>query len=392
MLPSGTVAERALAARGLALLFGAGGVLVLVTLLLPHDGDTRALPLAAAATTALVTAALLVATARRTRPGVLEAVLAGGTVLITVCVVWGGAGATAYPLMYVWVCLYAGAFFSGRGLVIQVLVCAVAYVVALNLGADEPDPGTHWLMAMGTAVIAAVLLFGVMRRIREQADDLAAVAAVAGAASDDPTGAVCEALLDAAGASVVALLEPEGDGLAVRALAGGREAGSVLAGEHALEAMHRAYRDGELVDIEAEGSHRIGGFAQPVCRDGQTVAVLALGFAVGRRGLPERAETAAVLFATEACQALERADRDAHERRRRVLDINDNIVQGLVLASYALQQGRTEQAQRALDGTLTGARDLMSRQIGEVADRRPLRPGDLIRFEASTPLAVVPRE
>jgi hypothetical protein len=122
------------------------------------------------------------------------------------------------------------------------------------------------------------------------------------------------------------------------------------------------------------------GFGLAVLRDGQAVGVLAVGYSRARRTVPERAATAALLFATEASVAMERAQRQAMARERRAIDINDNIVQGLTVAKYAIGQGHVDEGVRAIDETLRRARQLITDQLTEAtADQGGPRPGDLVR-------------
>src|SRR4051794_22359107 len=103
----GTPTERATMARGLAFLFGAGALLVGVTLLIPHSANTDDAPVWGAVAAAFVTTLVLLRWPDRVPVRGLQIILALGTVLISVCVVFGGDSASAYPLMYVWVALYA---------------------------------------------------------------------------------------------------------------------------------------------------------------------------------------------------------------------------------------------------------------------------------------------
>jgi hypothetical protein len=85
-------------------------------------------------------------------------------------------------------------------------------------------------------------------------------------------------------------------------------------------------------------------------------------------------------------RALTRALRDnlerlERERRQHALEINDSIVQGLVVAGTALDQGREDEARVALDDTLEHAKDLM----GGLLDQTEVRPGALRRERAATP-------
>ena len=69
---------------------------------------------------------------------------------------------------------------------------------------------------------------------------------------------------------------------------------------------------------------------------------------------------------------------EAHLRRRQALEINDNVVQGLVAAAYALDQEQTSASRAYLDQTLSAARAMMD-DLLEPLDGEGLQPGDLVR-------------
>ena len=91
-----TPTDRATMSRGLAFLFGAGASLVGVSLLLPHSRNTNDLSLLVAVSIAFVAAVGLLRFAGQFSVRALEVVLMLGTVLITVCVIYGGDSASAY--------------------------------------------------------------------------------------------------------------------------------------------------------------------------------------------------------------------------------------------------------------------------------------------------------
>lgn len=388
--PFGTTrTERATMARGLAFLFFAGATLVAATLLLPDGGQTSVLGVFAPAVLAWLTAALLAWAAGRPTARQLSVVLAFGTGLITVCVVSGGESATAYPLMYVWVSMYAAYFFAWPEAMAHVALAGAAYAVGLGLVDDAPVPGVHWVMGMGTVAVGGVLLGRLTKAIRAQAHDLAVVAQMANGLSDVAEFAheTCAGLRASTGAACVVMLEPleDGDGLRVTAMAGTREAGLAFSTDSARAAIARAYKESTTAFIQREDGSAVGrrlrgastGLAQPILRDGKAAGVLALAWTSPRRAIGERAETAAMIFAAEASVALDRAERFSREKERRALEINDNIVQGLVLAKYAAQAGHVPEALRAIDETLERARRLITDALeDEVA------PGDLVRGQA----------
>jgi len=69
--------------------------------------------------------------------------------------------------------------------------------------------------------------------------------------------------------------------------------------------------------------------------------------------------------------------------RRKALEINDNVVQGLVAASYALDQGQVEECSAYLHRTLSSARAMMDGML-EPTEGQGFEPGDLIRSTAAT--------
>ncbi len=85
-----------------------------------------------------------------------------------------------------------------------------------------------------------------------------------------------------------------------------------------------------------------------------------------------------------ASEALATRLAEVHLRRRQALEINDNVVQGLVAAAYALDQGQAPAAMAYLDQTLSAARAMMD-DLLEPLDGQGLQPGDLVR---KTPAAI----
>ena len=74
---------------------------------------------------------------------------------------------------------------------------------------------------------------------------------------------------------------------------------------------------------------------------------------------------------------------EARLRRRHALEINDNVVQGLVAASYALEMDDPELSATYLAGTLAAARTMMD-DLVDPSESAGLMPGDLVRSTAAT--------
>jgi PAS domain S-box-containing protein len=94
-------------------------------------------------------------------------------------------------------------------------------------------------------------------------------------------------------------------------------------------------------------------------------------------------ETLVALYLRDAGSRIEREAVAAHFaeaqlKRRQALEINDNLVQGLVAAVYALDQGQVEISADYLTRTLSAARAMMD-DLLEPLGGDGLRPGDLVR-------------
>jgi hypothetical protein len=70
---------------------------------------------------------------------------------------------------------------------------------------------------------------------------------------------------------------------------------------------------------------------------------------------------------------------DMKERQRQALELNDNIVQGLVAAEMALRLGEKELGVEAIQGTLIRAREIITNLLGEAGSETELGAGDLVR-------------
>lgn len=376
--------------RGLAALFGAGATLVALTVALPHgDNEATVWLLAPSGVAYLVTAGLLVGGDRIGAPA-LHAALAGGTALIALCVVQSGRSGGAYAFMFVWVGGYAAAFFTLRATIAHLAWAGALYAVALAVSGDVHPPAAQWLMALGTSAVAAYLIHELTNQVRARTRDLSAVAALAtelgGAeqvSAERAAAAVCEALLAAASADAVVLLEtlPDQTGLHVLGMAGAAGEAPILDEPIGVEALDVAYRTGEPTRIAPLDQHQVYGLVQPVQREGRMAGLLIAVWSRPRRDVSVRVAEAASLFAGEAGVAMERVERQTAERERRALELNDEIVQGLVIAKYAIHEGRLRMGEQAIDQTLTRAKALVTDQL-ESLHGAAVRPGALRRRRA----------
>ena len=77
-------------------------------------------------------------------------------------------------------------------------------------------------------------------------------------------------------------------------------------------------------------------------------------------------------------ERLAASESEARLRRRQALEINDNVVQGLVAAVYSLDAGEAEISAKYLDQTLDAARAMMDDLLEPLGDEE-LGAGDLVR-------------
>ena len=75
---------------------------------------------------------------------------------------------------------------------------------------------------------------------------------------------------------------------------------------------------------------------------------------------------------------------EARARHRRVLEINDDVVQGLTVAKMALEKGDIAISTTILGNALASARKAITELAGLDGRKRAVTPGDLRRSEAST--------
>src|SRR4051794_25357762 len=205
--------QRDAAALGLAYLFGTGGALVLLTLILPHGDDTDALALGLIC---VVAGGVTVATLARAFPLVVyEVLVALGGVLIAGCVYWGGASARAYPLFYVWCALYAFYFFPVFAACAVTAFSAASFAVVLIARDVTPVPWVDFVLVAGTITVAGTFIGRLILEMRGQAaararapalaNRLSAAGAAAGAGDE-----LAAAARRAVRADAAVLLEAEG--------------------------------------------------------------------------------------------------------------------------------------------------------------------------------------
>jgi PAS domain S-box-containing protein len=157
-------------ARSIAYLFAAGATLGLLTLAFPHGEEVRDVPLIVLAGIAYVIAAAVWLVADRMREWHIHAVLASGTLIISLANYYAGPS-TLYPLLYVWTALYAFYFFPLREAGAQMVFIAASYAVVLAVQDAHMVVGS-WLLAVGTPLLAGLLISQLLALLQRQAGNL----------------------------------------------------------------------------------------------------------------------------------------------------------------------------------------------------------------------------
>ena len=154
-------------ARSIAYLFGAGAILGLLTLVFPHSDEVNDLALVLLASAAILVAAVVWASGDHIRDWHIHVVLVSGVLIVSLANYYAGPS-TLYPLLYMWAALYAFYFFRPIEAFAHMTVVAVSYAIVLVI--QDPDSAiVRWLLAVGTPLLAGLLISSLLRRLSDRA-------------------------------------------------------------------------------------------------------------------------------------------------------------------------------------------------------------------------------
>jgi PAS domain S-box-containing protein len=157
-------------ARSIAYLFATGAALGLLTLVFPHSSEVNDLALVLLASAALVVAAIVWASGDQVREWHIHGVLVSGTLIVSLANYYAGSS-TLYPLLYTWAVLYAFYFFRLPEAFAHMAIVAASYAVVLAI--QDPDSAiVRWLLAVGTPLVAGLLISRLLRRLSDRAQQL----------------------------------------------------------------------------------------------------------------------------------------------------------------------------------------------------------------------------
>ena len=150
-----------LRARSLALMFGVGSLLLVLSLFTLSPAEPSRTTTAAVG--GGVMALLLTLGGRRVPVWALQLCLACGTVLIEWVIYGVGENASTYTVFYFWIAIYAFQFFSTWQAAGQIAFVFISYGIILGLFADPTSPsGLRWALTT-TALVVAGAMIGVLK-------------------------------------------------------------------------------------------------------------------------------------------------------------------------------------------------------------------------------------
>jgi diguanylate cyclase (GGDEF)-like protein len=162
-------------ARTAAALFGAAGLITLLSIFLPHQPELETEGLAFVSIGAALVTAVLLAGGERLPDWTFYVWTACGTVLVTFGLVFNGerqgGAAGGDEMYYLWVVLYAAHYFGRLATAVQVAIIMAAYTAALIVIDPGPIATSRWLttigLAVGSAAVVRVLSERIERLLRE---------------------------------------------------------------------------------------------------------------------------------------------------------------------------------------------------------------------------------
>lgn len=196
-----------------------GGVTVLTLLLLPPRPENLSLPAntAVAVVAALTAVAVAALRHRALPPFVIHALTALGTALITVVVAYGGDATTQFAVFYLWMVVYAAAFFTLTGWSVHVVLAIAGYLLAARIHPDPQQLVDFAPVIAGPALVVGGFVHVVTARMRAAARRLLECVQISGdLVTDTPEhhdvlAAICQASRRACEATTTTLIAPDPD-------------------------------------------------------------------------------------------------------------------------------------------------------------------------------------
>lgn len=176
-LPSTSpIVARATMVRVAGLLFLAGAVMTVLAIAFPHSSKADVGGFWAIAAANAAVAILLLGWPERLPTWSFQAFMVLATVSISLSLYFNGerlgGPAADNEVLYLWIALYAGYFFTRRQMIAQLAVVAVAYAVVLVLIHPGQVGFTRWFITVGMVSIAGALVHFLKSHVDELVERL----------------------------------------------------------------------------------------------------------------------------------------------------------------------------------------------------------------------------
>jgi diguanylate cyclase (GGDEF)-like protein len=151
--------DRSLMAPIAALMYAAAALLVILSVLfLPHPPEMDTTAMLVFASMGVVAAPVLWIWREKWPLWFFQLSTAAGSVLLGLCVYFGGELSSPYALLILWVAVFSAYFCTPAQTAAQLAFAGIVYALALVAhphAADEPDAAAHWLLLMACVTLAA---------------------------------------------------------------------------------------------------------------------------------------------------------------------------------------------------------------------------------------------
>jgi diguanylate cyclase (GGDEF)-like protein/putative nucleotidyltransferase with HDIG domain len=141
-----------------------GGVLALVSLLLPHSSHVIDAGIAGLGASACLSGLVMLLMPQIMPPRLLTYVLLCGSVLISFGIYFTQSTGSVYALLYVWVGFQAAYFFPPHHVIGHVAVTGITYALAL-WSVPGSDRAQRWLLLFGVVVVIALMAAVLRERV-----------------------------------------------------------------------------------------------------------------------------------------------------------------------------------------------------------------------------------
>jgi diguanylate cyclase (GGDEF)-like protein len=166
--PKSTAAAPAEMGRVAGLLFGVGTVTTVVSIAFPHSPQADVTGFWAIAGFLAVASVVLFAASEHMPAWAYQGVMVLASAIVSLAIYFNGerlgGRAASNEVLYLWIALYAGYFFTRAQMVAQLLVLAACYAATLLSIHPGPVGYTRWFIVVGMVSVAGCLVHVLMRR------------------------------------------------------------------------------------------------------------------------------------------------------------------------------------------------------------------------------------